>query len=124
MSHFADDETLAHIAALELEVVRLRNALETFIAEHEECEDSDGWMAQMCSMEALHVADEVMSTKFTSTALPELIEKVEKRTIERCVTEIEETADMVRIIGYSYRECLQVAIRALPVGHIKLEELL
>lgn len=80
MSHFADDETLTHITALELEVVRLRNALETFIAEHEECEDSDGWMAQMCSMEALHVADEAMSTPFTPTALPELIEKAEKLT--------------------------------------------
>ena len=29
------------IAALEAEVMRLRNALETFIAEHEECEDGD-----------------------------------------------------------------------------------
>lgn len=70
----------AQVAALELEVARLRNALETFIAEHEECEDSDGWMAQMCSMEALHVADEAMSTPFTPTALPELIEKAEKLT--------------------------------------------
>ena len=68
----------AQVAALELEVVRLRNALETFIAEHEECEDSDGWMAQMCSMEALHAADEALSTPFTPQALPELIEKVEK----------------------------------------------
>ena len=62
-------ELTAQVAALELEVVRLRNALETFIAEHEECEDSDGWMAQMCSMEALHVADEALSTPFTPTAL-------------------------------------------------------
>lgn len=56
------EQLQAKVAALELEVVRLRNALETFIAEHEECEDGDGWMAQMCSMEALHVADEAMST--------------------------------------------------------------
>ena len=69
-------ELTAQVAALELEVVRLRNALETFIAEHEECEDSDGWMAQMCSMEALHAADEAMSTPFTPQALTELIEKV------------------------------------------------
>lgn len=66
-----ETELLAANAALELEVVRLRNALETFITEHEECEDSDGWMAQMCSMEALHVADEVMSTPFTPTAFLE-----------------------------------------------------
>ena len=61
-----ETELLAANAALELEVARLRNALETFIAEHEECEDGDGWMAQMCSMEALHVADEAMSTPFTN----------------------------------------------------------
>ena len=34
-------ELLATNAALELEVVRMRVALETFIAEHEECEDAD-----------------------------------------------------------------------------------
>ena len=55
-------ELLAANAALELEVARLRNALETFIAEHEECEDGDGWMAQMCSMEALHVAGEAIAS--------------------------------------------------------------
>lgn len=73
------------VAALELEVVRLRNALETFIAEHEECEDGDGWMAQMCSMEALHAADEVLSTPFTPTADGEQIERWEPRigTLER-----------------------------------------
>ena len=125
MSHFADDETLAHIAALELEVVRLRNALETFIAEHEECEDSDGWMAQMCSMEALHVADEVMSTPFTPTALHELIEKVEKRTIDRCagITTMS-IIDMPTMVEISAVRKYSKAIRALPVGHIKLEELL
>ena len=58
-----ETELLAANAALEAEVIRLRNAFETFIAEHEECEDSDGWMAQMCSMEALHVADEAISAR-------------------------------------------------------------
>ena len=74
-----ETELLAANAALEAEVVRLRNALETFIAEHEECEDSDGWMAQMCSMEALHVADEVLSTPFTPTADGEQVERREPR---------------------------------------------
>jgi len=98
---------------LEAEIVRLRNALETFIAEHEECEDSDGWMAQMCSMEALHVADEALSTPFTPTALPELIEKVEKRTIDRCAEAV-----------WSQYVNVPKLIRALPIGQIKLEELL
>ena len=59
------------IAALEAEVMRLRNALETFIAEHEECEDGDGWMAQMCSMEALHAADEAISSSKAGVSLIE-----------------------------------------------------
>lgn len=126
-----ETELLAANAALEAEVMRLRNALETFIAEHEECEDGDGWMAQMCSMEALHVADEAMST-FTPTVLPELIEKVEKMTIERCAGECK-TLDRKEKrhaagygLGYSTytaSDCEQI-IRALPTGQIKLEELL
>ena len=103
----------AQVAALELEVVRLRNALETFIAEHEECEDADGWMAQMCSMEALHAADEAMSTPFTPQALHELVEKVEKMTIERCA---ERASFFTPYVGNK--------IRALPTGQTKLEELL
>ena len=107
----------AQVAALELEVVRLRNALETFITEHEECEDSDGWMAQMCSMEALHVADEALSTPFTPTALNELIEKVEKMTLERC-------AEKLLSIGALGDGDFLAIIRNLPTGQIKLEELL
>ena len=132
----------AQVAALEAEVMRLRGALETLIAEHEECEDGDGWMAQMCSMEALHVAGEVMFTPFTPTALNELVEKVEKMTIERCVNSCKSESERwnIRLAtanrdaselvlrGYSAREdsaydC-SMAIRALPVGQIKLEELL
>lgn len=109
-----ETELLAANAALEAEVMRLRNALETFIAEHEECEDSDGWVAYMCSMKALHVADKAMATPFTHTALHELIEKVEEMTIERHCMELER-------LDYW---CSSRAIRALPTGQIKLEELL
>lgn len=117
-------ELTAQVAALELEVARLRNALETFIAEHEECEDSDGWMAQMCSMEALHVADEAMSTPFTTTALHELIEKVEKLTIERCaVVTAWSIIDMPTTVEISTVRKYSKAVRALPTGKIKLEEL-
>ena len=127
-----ETELTAQVAALELEVVRLRNALETFIAEHEECEDSDGWMAQMCSMKALHAADEAMSTPFTPTALNELIEKVEKMTIELCAG-VCKTLDRKEkrhaagygpgYLTYTASDCEQI-IRALPTGQIKLEELL
>ncbi len=122
MSHFADDETLAHIAALETEVMQLRNALETFIAEHEECEDSDGWMVQVCSMEALHVADEALSTQFNPQALPELIEKVEKMTIERCATAVG-LEDSYQDDGFKAKCKAVEQIRDLPTGQINLGEL-
>ena len=111
-----ETELLTANAALEAEVMRLRNALETFIAGHEECEDRDGWMAQMCSMEALHVADEAMSTPFTPQALHELIEKVEKRTIERCASFVDDSCT------YGDTHILVKAVRALP--NVTLEELL
>ena len=106
----------AQVAALELEVVRLRNALETFIAEHEECEDSDGWMAQMCSMEALHAADEAMSTPFTPQALTELIEKVSEVMRQRAIS----AGSAINPI-YGAGAAID-AIRALP--NVTLEELL
>ena len=127
MSHFADDETPTNIAYLDAEVLRLRNALETFIAEHEECEDSDGWMAQMCSMEALHVAGEVLSTPFIHTALNELIEKVEKMTIERCAKAVwnsKPSQKAIDEIPAAYQLASLAAIRVLPTDQIKLEELL
>ena len=116
-------ELTAQVAALELEVARLRNALETFIAEHEECEDSDGWMAQMCSMEALHAADKAMATPFTHTALHELIEKVERRTIERCATAVGRE-DSYQDDGFKAKCKAVEQIHDLPTGQIKLEELL
>ena len=116
-------ELTAQVAALELEVVMLQIALETFIAEHEECEDSDGWMAQMCSMEALHVADEAISTPFTPTALSALIEKVEKMTIERCVVAVG-PEDSYRDDWFRAKCKAVEQIRDLPTGQIKLEDLL
>lgn len=39
----------------------LREAFQTFIDEHEECQDADEWMAELCSIEALHVAGEALA---------------------------------------------------------------
>ena len=119
-------EFTAQVAALDAEVLRLRNALKTFITEHEECEDGDGWMAQMCSMEALHVAGEVLSTPFIHTALHELIEKVEKLTIERCADLCSDSikAQSRSSLFRSGAEICAGEIRALTTGQIKLEELL
>ena len=49
------DQLRAHINML-------RDAFQTFIDEHEECQDADEWMAELCSIEALHVAGEALDT--------------------------------------------------------------
>lgn len=47
---------------LRVQISKLRDAFQTFIDEHEECQDADEWMAELCSMEALHVAGEAVAT--------------------------------------------------------------
>lgn len=103
MSHFADDETLTHIAALELEVARLRSVMANVIKAH-------GYEGG--------TPTEVMSTPFTPTAINELIEKVEKMTIERCASFVDDSCT------YGDTHILVKAVRALPTGNMKLEELL
>ena len=113
-------------AELELEIARLRHAFQTYLDEHEECQDADDWMAMMCSIEAHHVADEDLSTPPSTTALQELIEKVERRTIERCAEYLDET-DSQYYDGYEFRTLtpseLGECLRALPTGNLKLEDL-
>ena len=47
--------------ALQADNERLREVMQTLIDEHEECSDSDGWTAMMCSIEAHQVADEALA---------------------------------------------------------------
>ena len=98
-----ETELLAANAALELEVVRLREALEFL-------------NARIVTMDLGGVVERALSTPFTPQALNELIEKVEKMTIERC-------AQMFRdsVIGGRY---LADQVRTISTGQIKLEELL
>lgn len=62
--------TTQRIAELEAEVLRLRDVVFDIAGE----EPSFSWRK----------ANDELSTPFTATALNELIEKVERRTIERC----------------------------------------
>lgn len=63
------------------EIKRLRDALQTYIDEHEECQDADDWMAMMCSMEAHHVADEALAQPSDISALDAYVaEKVKEAT--------------------------------------------
>ena len=57
------------LAASQLSETQLRGALQTYIDEHEECQDADDWMAMMCSMEAHHAADEALSQPSDTSAL-------------------------------------------------------
>ena len=86
------------IAALELEVARLRSVMADVIKAH-------GYEGG--------TPIEAISTPFNPTALNELIEKVERLTIDRHCAELER-------LDYWYSSR---AIRALPVGQIKLEDL-
>ena len=100
-----ETELTAQVAALELEVVRLRDVIFDMAGE----EPGISWGK----------ADKVLSTPFTPTALTKLIEKVEKKTIERCAEHLSD------VYGIEATRCELVSeIRALPVGQIKLEELL
>lgn len=63
-------QTIEQLAASQAEIKRLRDALQTYIDEHEECQDADDWMAMMCSMEAHHVADEALAQPSPHHAKP------------------------------------------------------
>ena len=67
------------LAASQLSETQLREALQTYIDEHEECQDADDWMAMMCSMEAHHTADEALSQPSDTSALDAYVaEKVKE----------------------------------------------
>ena len=112
-----ETELLAANAALELDVARLRSVMADVIKAH-------GYSGG--------TPTEALSTQFTPTALNELIEKVEERTIERCAG-VCKTLDRKEkrhaagygpgYLTYTASDCEQI-IRALPTGQIKLDELL
>ena len=99
--------TAQRIAELEAEVMRLRDVIFDIAGE----EPSFSWRK----------ANDELSTPFAPTALSELIEKVEKLTIEQCASEGGRKAWSQTIPD---GQAVADAIRSLPVGQIKLEDLL
>ena len=93
--------TTQRIAELEAEVLRLRSVMADVIKAH-------GY--------AGGTPIEALSTPFSPTALNELVEKVERRTIERC-------AQMFSYSGIGGRY-LADQVRTISTGQIKLKELL
>ena len=110
-SHLA--ELQSTIAEREAEIVKLMKALSIYAEEW-----NSHWKSGMQILEP--ISNEVLSTPFTPTALNELIEKVEKMTIERCALE----ANKSWFKDPCYIYTITNDIRALPTGQIKLEELL
>lgn len=121
--------TTQRIAELEAEVVRLREALEKSRGALAYCKgngrDNPNLMESTC-WHGLAAVNKVLSTPFTPQHLPALVEKVEKIWREKCASRLDSEwngdADT-----YEYSEaCNECAerIRTLPVGQIKLEELL
>lgn len=66
---------------LRVQISKLRDAFQTFIDEHEECQDADEWMAELCSMEALHVAGEALATTPEQS-----IAEYRNKVIEECAS--------------------------------------
>ena len=124
------DRQLAANAALEAEVLRLREALTVCVCAMQDYQAGIGITEMFDKGELL--GRKVLSTPFTPTAPYKLIEKVEKLTIERCAGECK-TLDRkgnlhaagygIGYLTYTASDCEQI-IRALPTGQIKLEELL
>ena len=63
------------LAASQAYAEQLREALQTFIDEHEECTDADDWMAMLCSIEAHHVAEEALALPRDTSALDAYVAK-------------------------------------------------
>ena len=113
--------TTQRIAELEAEVMRLREALDCLrraTGKVTDVREPMDWpeinYAQMLALQAL-------LTPFTPTALNDLVEKVEKMTINRCADRLMNFYDSCCTRNI---EDFSKAIRTLPVGQIKLEELL
>ena len=111
--------TTQRIAELEAEVMRLREALTACVCAMQDYQAGIGITEMFDKGELL--GRKVLSTPFTATALPKLIKKVEKLTIERCA-DLQSTHLCSRHGYEKYTDADR--IRALSTGQIKLEELL
>ena len=111
-----ETELLAANAALELEVVRLRDALEHLSKAAGQTIDVRTPKDWVNLNIGLSLSIQALSTPLTPTALNELVEKAERLTIERCAQMFSDS-----VIGGRY---LADQVRTISTGQIKPEELL
>ena len=115
------EQLTARVRELEEENARLKAVAES-VAKHyesmlEKAKRFDAWKANPYTAVLEKYIAELNNNLDTTTALTKIIEKVERRTIERC-------AKKLLSIGALGDGDFLAAIRTLPVGQIKLEELL
>lgn len=104
-------------AELELEIVRLREFISAISKQIPE--KPDYWSpCSQCERNAID-AEELLDTPPPTTALQDLITKVERRTIERCAL----AANEAWFEDPCYIHTITDAIRALPTENLKLEDL-
>ena len=103
---------------LELENLRLRAALET-IANMKD-ENYYKVRPEQSAMDSHHIAIGGVSAAPSTEAITALVEKVEKMTLERCADFVKQQRNDIPACGFEFSS----AIRALPTGTIKLEDLL
>ena len=109
-------------AELELDNLRLRDAVKWALANI--TEEPYEWTCEEDS-DAHRAALELVATEPSTEALSALAEKVQKLTIERCVSEADRQG-IDEPYGHAKFRCANIAaeLRALPTGNIKLEDLL
>lgn len=106
---------MTHEAKLELEIARLRKAYVLLEGFAQSVGGSSSFWEDMD--EVLEPASIIANFNPPSTtALQELIEKVERRTIERCAL----AANKAWFEDPCYIHTITDAIRALPTGNLKL----
>ena len=116
--------TIKREAELELDNLRLRDAVKWALANI--TEEPYEWTCEEDS-DAHRAALELVATEPSTEALAALVEKVQKLTIEQCAKAVWNSKPSQKAIDEvpaAYQLAALAAIRALPTGQIKLEDLL
>lgn len=76
--------TRTALAAAEARETKLRAAIDVVLSDAEECEDHDGWLANLVSCEAIHQLDEAFIQPRDDSALREMIAGVYEECAKVC----------------------------------------
>ena len=88
--------TRTALAAAEAREGKLRAAIDVVLSDAEECEDHDGWLANLVSCEAIHQLDEAFSQPRDYSALREMIAGVYEECAKVCLERAANHASEIR----------------------------